>query len=104
LSKTPPKLTRIKRLLLENMGPTCWYCKGKFREKDIYLDHVIPKSSDGKNDEENLVLACYACNSSKSNSSLKNWLESCEEKKSKAWKEYKYRREISKTLRGLIYG
>jgi 5-methylcytosine-specific restriction endonuclease McrA len=32
----------------------------------VTIDHRIPKSKGGSNDKSNLVLACYGCNSEKS--------------------------------------
>lgn len=45
-------------------GNACVYC-GK--EKDLTLDHVIPKSRGGKTNWVNLVAACRGCNGKKGN-------------------------------------
>lgn len=42
----------------------CQYCTSK---KDLTLDHVIPKSRDGKSTWENIVVACVKCNLKKAN-------------------------------------
>ncbi len=52
------KLTRREIFLRDNY--TCQYC-GKVTH-DLTLDHVHPKSRDGKHTWENLVSACKECN------------------------------------------
>ncbi|KYG79648.1 HNH endonuclease [Roseivirga seohaensis] len=43
-------------------GQECQYCGST---KSLTLDHVIPKSRGGKSSWQNLVAACYKCNSMK---------------------------------------
>ena len=43
----------------------CQYCGKHFPSSELSLDHVIPKSSNGKAVWENIVCACVACNSRK---------------------------------------
>jgi HNH endonuclease len=43
-------------------GYRCMYCGDKFQEKDLTLDHVIPKAQGGKNVWHNLVACCVKCN------------------------------------------
>ena len=40
----------------------CIFCGGK---KDLTLDHLLPRSRNGPNDEKNVVWVCGNCNSSK---------------------------------------
>lgn len=47
-------------------GHTCQYCG---TQKDLTLDHVIPRSKNGKSSWSNLVTACKRCNSRKGNNS-----------------------------------
>lgn len=42
----------------------CQYCGSK---KDLTLDHVIPRSRNGRSTWKNLVTACKSCNSRKGN-------------------------------------
>jgi hypothetical protein len=44
---------------------TCQYCNTKYTRSDLNLDHVIPKSRDGKTTWTNIVTACIECNSMK---------------------------------------
>jgi 5-methylcytosine-specific restriction endonuclease McrA len=45
----------------------CQYCGKKFKVADLTLDHVMPKSKGGEMVWENIVLACFPCNSKKDN-------------------------------------
>lgn len=48
----------------------CQYC-GKFgHKKNLTIDHIIPRSKDGKNTFENTVACCKKCNSIKGSKSL----------------------------------
>ncbi len=47
---------------------SCQYCGSQ--EKELTIDHVIPKSLGGTSDWENVVTACRACNLKKGNKSL----------------------------------
>ena len=48
-------------------GGTCQYCG---TNKDLTLDHVVPRSKGGKSTWTNLVTACKKCNSIKGDYSL----------------------------------
>jgi 5-methylcytosine-specific restriction endonuclease McrA len=50
----------------------CQYCGNHFRESDLTIDHVIPRSKGGKNEWNNVAAACRACNQRKSNYLLEN--------------------------------
>jgi 5-methylcytosine-specific restriction endonuclease McrA len=54
------KLTR--RNIYFRDGNTCQYCGKRFRNTDLNIDHVIPKSRGGHDSWENLVCACVPCN------------------------------------------
>jgi 5-methylcytosine-specific restriction endonuclease McrA len=45
----------------------CQYCGGKFKLSDLNKDHVLPRAKGGKTVWENIVSACYKCNSDKGN-------------------------------------
>jgi 5-methylcytosine-specific restriction endonuclease McrA len=45
----------------------CQYCKQMFSNKELTLDHVIPKSKGGKTEWTNIVTACKKCNNVKAN-------------------------------------
>ena len=46
----------------------CLYCGADLRHAapaDVTLDHLLPRSTGGSNEADNLVTACRACNSSR---------------------------------------
>lgn len=47
---------------------TCQYCGRRMANKDLNLDHVIPRSQGGKATWENLVTSCRRCNFTKGGS------------------------------------
>jgi hypothetical protein len=49
---------------------TCQYCGNRPPQVVLELDHVIPSSRGGNDEEENLVTSCHDCNSGKSDRSL----------------------------------
>ncbi len=62
------KWYQIQRL----WGWSCAYCgsqKGK-----LQLEHIIPVSKNGATDVDNVVPACYDCNTSKRSKDVKEWL------------------------------
>tara|TARA_R100000008_G_scaffold85578_1_gene75898 strand:+ start:853 stop:1353 length:501 start_codon:yes stop_codon:yes gene_type:complete len=50
----------------------CQYCSKRFREADLTIDHVIPRSKGGGSGWTNVVTACKPCNQRKSNYLLEN--------------------------------
>src|SRR5690554_2509484 len=44
---------------------TCQYCLQKFKEVELTLDHVMPKSRGGKTSWDNIVTSCHPCNNKK---------------------------------------
>jgi hypothetical protein len=49
---------------------TCQYCRNKFEEKFLSIDHIDPRCKDGKNELENYTLACSKCNNRKNGTPL----------------------------------
>ncbi len=54
-------------------GNVCSYC-GK--NENLALDHILPKSSGGKDTGDNLIYACKACNGSKGKKDMMEWMAS----------------------------
>jgi hypothetical protein len=52
-------------------GNICNYCGSS---ENLALDHVFPQKYGGKDDAENLILACRSCNSSKGKKDLMEWM------------------------------
>ncbi len=46
---------------------TCQYCGRQPGQRDLTIDHVIPRAQGGTSTWENCVLACMECNSGKAN-------------------------------------
>ncbi len=52
---------------------TCIYCFKKLKFGEDSLEHIKPTSKGGKNIFSNLAVACFRCNNSKRDYSLKKW-------------------------------
>lgn len=53
---------------------SCWYCGREFPDKSyLTIDHVFPRSKDGKDDIDNIIMVCKHCNSSKRDTDLFEW-------------------------------
>ena len=48
----------------------CQYCRKKFTETELNLDHVFPRDKGGKTTWENIVTSCIRCNTRKANKLL----------------------------------
>ena len=62
----------VKKLRAEQT--TCAYCCKPLDFKRRHIDHVIPIAKGGKHIEDNLVICCQSCNSSKGAKGLIQWL------------------------------
>ena len=61
----PPLLSR--ETLFARDRQICAYCGGKYRERELSKDHVIPLSKRGRDNWVNVVTACRPCNHRKAN-------------------------------------
>ena len=52
-------------------GQICNYCGS---DEKLALDHIFPQRYGGRDDAENLIFACRACNSSKGKKDLLEWM------------------------------
>ena len=43
----------------------CYYCKEKFPEEELTLDHIVPVVRGGKSTKGNMVVCCKSCNQEK---------------------------------------
>lgn len=64
------KKTRFEIFKRDNF--TCQYCGRTSEDVILEIDHVVPVSKGGTNDEMNLVTACFDCNRGKSDRTLGN--------------------------------
>ena len=60
-----------KNVLLRDENQ-CQYCAVFFREDDLTLDHVIPRSKGGGSTWTNVVAACKPCNQKKRDYLIEN--------------------------------
>lgn len=61
--KQSVRFSRTNLLIRDNF--TCQYCEKKLNSFDLTIDHVIPRVKGGKTKWENIVCACYTCNTIK---------------------------------------
>lgn len=61
----PVKFSRVNIYARDSYR--CQYCGSKCTVAELTYDHVIPRSHGGRTSWENIVSACYACNSRKAN-------------------------------------
>jgi 5-methylcytosine-specific restriction endonuclease McrA len=60
------KRVDMKIKMLAKWKFECFWCGMLFKsKKEVTLDHLIPRSKGGKNNKDNLVLACMDCNTKK---------------------------------------
>ena len=57
---------RLRYAVFERDGFTCRYCGHQPPTVKLVIDHMIPVSKGGTNDEANLLTSCEACNGGKS--------------------------------------
>lgn len=60
----------VRQRIYERDGFACIYCTSTTQ---LSIDHVLPRSRGGTNNEDNLATACRRCNSSKGSRTLKEW-------------------------------
>lgn len=53
----------------------CAYCGKSISRSEMTIDHIVPKSKGGSNDDDNLLPACRACNLGKGRMSLEEFSE-----------------------------
>ena len=67
---------KMKSEIIDKSDGKCFYCGITLDDDLIEFDHVHPFSKGGKDNFENLVAACYLCNSYKSDKTLEEFRES----------------------------
>jgi ATP adenylyltransferase len=58
----------VRYQILKEAGGRCELCGVSSREKQIDVDHIVPRSKGGSNDIQNLQALCRTCNANKRNS------------------------------------
>ncbi len=54
-------------------GDYCWYCRKQIPKEKLTIEHIFPRSKEGTDDMDNIVLVCQNCNSSKRDLDLLEW-------------------------------
>ncbi len=71
LKKAPPRMKRAVKFSRMNVFTrdqfACCYCGRPKKMSELNYDHVVPREQGGKTVWENIVSACYPCNSAKAN-------------------------------------
>lgn len=68
-ARTPRKVTlKLRWSILRRDGFRCVYCGADGATAKLHVDHVVPVSAGGTNEDTNLVTACEACNLGKADS------------------------------------
>lgn len=62
------------RLRLWHEQPRCAYCRTPLSRRSATLDHVLPLSRGGTDSDDNSLLCCSACNLSKGNRTIIEWI------------------------------
>lgn len=57
-----PTSRRVRELIFTRDGTECRACG---TEKNLHIDHVVPRSAGGSDDLNNLQVLCGSCNSRK---------------------------------------
>ena len=60
-----PSLTNLKLFRRDHM--TCAYCGGRFDDRRLTREHILPVSQGGQDEWLNVVAACRGCNGHKAN-------------------------------------
>ena len=80
---TPRPVRRVRRSVGDRCDWRCVYCHRPLAEgapdpaDRPTLDHLIPRSKHGSNQQRNLVLACHDCNNGKGDTDPAEWLPTC---------------------------
>lgn len=64
---------KIRRFRTNNL-PICFYCHEYIEDENkVTVDHKVAISRGGKDNKQNLVIACYDCNQKKGNMNVKEF-------------------------------
>lgn len=70
--KRTPEFAKWKKKQFLKQGGLCWYCQEPLWLSKQNVEHKTARSLGGRNNKNNLVLACSTCNKNKGSSVLPN--------------------------------
>lgn len=69
-------ISQEKRIrIFERSGGVCSYCGDEITLNGFHVEHMLPQSRGGSNDDDNLVASCRRCNMAKSSQTPLEWVE-----------------------------
>lgn len=74
-----PETPNPKDALYQRQNGSCGGCGDHMRQRNLTIDHIVPRSKGGSDDMENLQLLCQACNSTKGNRTQEYLMERLQE-------------------------
>jgi len=66
---------KIQQIVRERDSDTCQYCGDIVTDENFAIDHIQPKKFGGGDDEGNLRLSCFSCNSAKRSLNVEEFRE-----------------------------
>ncbi len=60
----------LRYRILKKAGGRCALCGATKKETTLHIDHILPRSRGGSNEESNLQVLCFQCNLGKSNKDM----------------------------------
>lgn len=61
---------RLRFEILKRDGFRCKCCGATPAQRELRVDHIVPRANGGTDDPANLIAACFACNAGKSDKEL----------------------------------
>ena len=102
--------------IAERDGTLCHWCKAQLHLRQLEphlseqgtrwatLDHLVPISEGGGHDDENLVLACYKCNTTRNTSEEPDGPPPAQRTARQVKEERRARKHASQLARGRVPG
>lgn len=67
--------SKVRKFVISRDGKQCTYCEKEVNNFDLCLDHIVPRVNGGGDEEDNLVVSCRSCNSSKGDKDLVDFIQ-----------------------------
>jgi 5-methylcytosine-specific restriction endonuclease McrA len=93
-----PRAGKVRAALLRRDGPYCYLCGREFDPGYLRIEHKVPSSRGGRNNYDNLGLACPPCDIAKGDLTAEEYLRDGPRKGTKNRRKIKRRIEEAKRL------